>query len=36
VLVRLPCVTSEVLKDLLRTARKYVIRNSASRARKDR
>ena len=36
VLVRLPCVSSEVLKDLLRTARKYVIRNSASRARKDR
>jgi hypothetical protein len=27
VLVRLSCVTSEVLKDLLRTARKYVIRN---------
>jgi hypothetical protein len=28
VLVRLSCVTSEVLKDLLRTACKYVIRNS--------
>jgi hypothetical protein len=31
VLVRLSCVTSEVLKDLLRTARKYVIRNSGVR-----
>jgi hypothetical protein len=31
VLVRLSCVTSEVLKDLLRTARKYVIRNSGAR-----
>ncbi len=28
VLVRLSCVTSEALKDLLRTARKYVIRTS--------
>jgi len=31
VLVRLSCVTSEVLKDLLRTACKYVIRNSGVR-----
>jgi hypothetical protein len=31
VLVRLSCATSEVLKDLLRTARKYVIRNSGVR-----
>jgi hypothetical protein len=31
VLVRLSCVTSEVLKDLLRTARKYVIRSSGVR-----
>jgi hypothetical protein len=31
VLVRLSCVTSEVLKDLLRTASKYVIRNSVVR-----
>jgi hypothetical protein len=31
VLVRLSCVTSEVLKDLLRTARKHVIRNSGVR-----
>jgi hypothetical protein len=32
VLVRLSCVTFEVLKDLLRTASKYVIRNSAVRS----
>jgi hypothetical protein len=31
VLVRLSCVTSEVLKDLLRTARKHVIRTSGVR-----
>lgn len=31
VLVRLSCVTSEVLKDLLRTARKHVIRSSGVR-----
>jgi hypothetical protein len=31
VLVRLSCVTPEVLKDLLRTASKYVIRNSGVR-----
>ena len=31
VLVRLSCVTSEVLKDLLRPARKHVIRNSGAR-----
>jgi hypothetical protein len=32
VLVRLPCITSEALKDLLRTARKYLIRNSGVRS----
>ena len=31
VLVRLSCVTSEILRDLLRTACKYVIRNSGVR-----
>jgi hypothetical protein len=32
VLVRLTCITSEALKDLLRTARKYLIRNSGVRS----